>query len=320
MRRVLITAFALLALVPAGAVAWPGRDDDAGQDDGLGYGSDVVRVYRGTVVSLGQDGSIVVDVRTRACPGRGGPIGPENLPNSPAGLTDTEYHGGWGGYGPGDDSSAAGDQYGGKPDYGNGPKGPRGGPNDRGRGKPSKLVDRRLTFKTDADTAVYRNGDESTLAAIQPGDTIAIALLADQDMTEEEILAEPAWVVSAYGASTSYGFAGRITATDTTAGTLTVDVKRATKNGKTVLTGLGSTTVTFVTGTNTRISRNGKKVALADLQVGDLAAVGIRAGKSATPQEVVGTPATSVLALSKTKITNTSALKWAKRAASKAKK
>jgi hypothetical protein len=167
---------------------------------------------------------------------------------------------------------------------------------------------------------VYRNGDESTLSAIQPGDTIAIALLADQDMTEEEILAEPAWVVSAYGASTSYGFAGRITATDTTAGTLTVDVKRATKNGKTVLTGLGSTTVAFVTGTNTRITRNGKKVALSDLQVGDLAAVGIRAGKSATPQEVVGTPATSVLALSKTKITPTSALKFAKRAAAKAKK
>jgi Domain of unknown function (DUF5666) len=181
-------------------------------------------------------------------------------------------------------------------------------------------VNRRLTFKTDADTAFYRNGDEATLSAIQPGDTIAIALLADEDMTEEEILAEPAWVVSAYGASTSYGFAGRITATDTAAGTLTVDVKRATKNGKAVLTGLGSNTVTFATGTNTRITRNGKKVALSDLQVGDLAAVGIRAGKSATPQEVVGTPATSVLALSKTKITPTGALKFATRAAAKAKR
>ena len=139
-------------------------------------------------------------------------------------------------------------------------------------------------------------------------------------MTEAEILAEPAWVVSAYSSSTSYGFAGKITATDTTAGTLTVDVKKATKNGKTVLAGLGTTTVTFTTGTNTAITRNGKKVALADLQVGDLAAVGIRAGKSATPQEVVGTPASSVLALSKSKSATTSAMKWAARAASKAKK
>ena len=46
----------------------------------------------------------------------------------------------------------------------------------------------------------------------------------------------------------------------------------------------------------------------------------LAAGKSATPQEVVGTPASSVLALSKSKSATTSPLKFATRAAKKAKK
>jgi hypothetical protein len=295
----------------------------AGAEDPFGTSSDVVRVYRGTVVSVGQDGSIVADVRTRACPGRGTSIGAEDLPDSPAGTTTQGHRPGGGGFGSGDqeptDDGAAGQEYGSQdPGIRGGDR--RGGPRDRGRGRPSRLLDRQLTFKTDADTAVYRNGADSTVSAVQPGDTISISLLGDDDMTEAEILAEPAWVVSAYSASTSYGFAGKITATDTAAGTVTVDVKKATKNGKTVLAGLGSSTVTFVTGTNTSITRNGTKVALSDLQVGDLAAVGIRAGKSATPQEVVGTPATSVLAYSKVANTTTNALKYAKGAAARAKK
>src|SRR4051794_29955213 len=123
MRRVLITAVALLALAPAGAVAWQGRDDDAGAQDENGAGSDVVRVYRGTVVSVGDDGTIVADVRTRACPGRGGPIGPEDLPDSPASDTgsDTQTHFGGPGGGPSQDvtdDSAAGEEYGGDDEYG----------------------------------------------------------------------------------------------------------------------------------------------------------------------------------------------------------
>jgi len=276
-----------------------------------------VRVYRGTVVSVGQDGSIVADVRTRACPGRDASVGPEGLPGSPAGTTTESHRGPGGGFGESSETSddgAAGQQYGGSEDRGG------RGPRDRGRGRPARLLNQQLTFKTDADTTVYRNGDDSTVPAIQPGDTVSVSVLGDGDMTEAEILAEPAWVVSAYAASTSYGFAGKITATDTAAGTVTVDVKRATKNGKTVLAGLGSSSVTFVTGTNTALTRNGKKVALADLKVGDLVAVGIRAGKSATPQEVVATPATSVLAYSKVANTTTNALKYAKRAAARARK
>src|SRR3954447_16015138 len=112
MRRVLITAFALLAVVPAGAVAWQGKDGEQGQDDAFGTGSDVVRVYRGTVVSVGQDGSIVAGVRTRACPGRGAPMGAEDLPASPASTAPatTQTHVG-GGY-DAEDDSAAGQEYG----------------------------------------------------------------------------------------------------------------------------------------------------------------------------------------------------------------
>jgi hypothetical protein len=327
MRRVLITAVALLALAPAGAVAWQGDDNAGTQDDEYGAGSDVVKVYRGTVVSVGGDGTIVADVRTRACPGRGAAMGPEDLPDSPASDsntgTTTQMHFGGSGGGGAADQQYGGDEggpRGGQRGPRGGGRGGRGGPSDRGRGKPARLVDRRLTFKTDADTTVYRNGDDAVVSAIQAGDTISVSLLVDEDTTEAEALAEPAWIVSAYSASTSYGFAGKITAIDTTAGTLTVDVKKSTKNGKAVITGLGASTVTFATGTNTAITRNGKKVALSGLAVGDLAAVGIRAGKAATPQEVVGTPASSVLALTKSKTTTTSALKYAKRAAKKAKK
>src|SRR3954449_13029277 len=168
MRRVLITAFALLGVVPAGAVAWQGKDGEQGQEDAFGTGSDVVRVYRGTVVSVGQDGSIVADVRTRACPGRGAPMGAEDLPDSPAsntGSTTQSHRGPGGGYGDAGaqgDGNAADQQYGGTEDdeYGNGPRRPRGPGGgergDRGRGRPAQLLNRTLTFKTDADTSVYR--------------------------------------------------------------------------------------------------------------------------------------------------------------------
>src|SRR5215203_6502663 len=138
MRRVLITAVALLALAPAGAVAWQGVDGDAAsQDDGFSTGSDVVRVYRGTVVSLGQDGSIVADVRTRACPGRDASVGPEGLPGSPAGTTTESHRGPGGGFGESSETSddgAAGQQYGGSEDRGG------RGPRDRGRGRPARLL------------------------------------------------------------------------------------------------------------------------------------------------------------------------------------
>ena len=335
MRRVLITVAGLLALAPAAAVARQGYDGGAAQDQGTGNAgaTEIVRVYRGTVVSVGQDGKIVADVRTSACPGRGATLGPEGLPDSPADDSSgtSQSHGAPGG-GPGQQSgfgqagypsngdSSADSEYSGDTPAPSGDPRQGGGPRDRGRGRPARLVNRRLTFTTDADTTVYRNGDDAAVTDLKAGDAISISIVADRSATETEALASPAWIVSAYSSSASYGFAGKVTGVDTTAGTLTIAVTRTTSGGATVLAGLGTTTVTFSTGTNTAIARNGKKAALGDLVVGDLAAVGIRAGETATPQEVIGTPASTVLALSRSRTTTTSARTYAKRAAKKARK
>ena len=76
---------------------------------------------------------------------------------------------------------------------------------------------RRVTFKTDADTLVVRDGAEATVADLVAGDRIDVAIVTEDASSYEEVLATPAWIVVARAAKVKkalYGFAGKVTALD----------------------------------------------------------------------------------------------------------
>lgn len=54
---------------------------------------------------------------------------------------------------------------------------------------------RRLTFQTDEETRIWKEGEESSLAEIENGDLAGVGILAPDDASLEEVLATPAAVV-----------------------------------------------------------------------------------------------------------------------------
>ena len=111
-----------------------------------------------------------------------------------------------------------------------------------------------------------------------------------------------------------FGFAGEVKSVD--GDNVTLTVKRATKSARKLLP--DNQDVTFTTDDSTRVIVDGKKAALSDLSAGDGAAVGIRAPKGSTLEQVVATPAKVVLGLSK-KASTAKLSRLAKRAAAAAK-
>ncbi len=201
-----------------------------------------------------------------------------------------------------DVGSGSGDEYAVAPE----PSGQRRG---RGNGRRSyasrasassrERVVTRVALNTDADTLVIREGSEATVADLLAGDQIDVAIIADRSLTPAEILATPAWSIVAKAAIVQkilYGFAGKVTAIDLAAGTVTLDVKYATKSARAAI-GAGTKSITFLTDTNTDVFKGGVAVGLADIATGDLVGVGVRAAKGSTQEQLVATPARTVVAL-----------------------
>lgn len=156
---------------------------------------------------------------------------------------------------------------------------------------------RQVTFKTDADTEVYLGEDEGTLSDLKPGDSIAVAIVADSDATRDEVLATPAFAVYVNKRPSQYGFAGKVTATDTAAKTLTVKVRYATRNIRSQLDQADSRTLTFTTDDATLFKTGSPDGTLADIKVDDVVAVGIKGAKGASLSDVLATPASVVYEL-----------------------
>jgi hypothetical protein len=160
---------------------------------------------------------------------------------------------------------------------------------------------RRVTFTTDDDTLVVRNGAEAAVTDLLAGDRIDVTIVTEDASSYEEVLATPAWIIVAKAAKVKkilHGFAGKVTARDATANTLTVDVKYATKSARAMI-GAGTKSVTFLTDASTDIRRGGEDVGLGDLAVGDLVGVGVRAAKGSSLPQLEATPARTIVALTK---------------------
>jgi hypothetical protein len=154
-----------------------------------------------------------------------------------------------------------------------------------------------ITVKADANTAIFRNGADATLADIVVGDVVNVFIVADEGQTREQALASPAFAILARSKQTvvTYGFAGRVTAVDTTAGTLTVNVTKATRRARALLGSGAAQSVTFKIGESTIVIVDGQPAQLSALSPGDAAAVGVKASKTASLAEISATPARVVL-------------------------
>lgn len=295
----LLALFAALLLAPAALAGESGSQpqgppggDPQGEHPSfgpppLGFPGLGLRVFRGEVLSVdAEQGTITALVAPGRHPGKRPP-----------------RH-----QGPGGDE---GDRPGGdRP----GPGGPQGGPAKNRRNRPPL---RKVTFHTDEDTTVLRNGEEAQVGELQEGDLLMVAIEAEPGSSIEEILATPAWFVSAYGRPAFYGFGGKVTGVNTEGGTLTLEVRRATRAARQALREAGverGSEVTFLTSEDTRIVVDGDHGELGGIEPGDHAGVGIMAAKGASLEELQGTPASIVLA-SKHKRAGPAASRLARRAA-----
>ena len=159
-----------------------------------------------------------------------------------------------------------------------------------------------MTFTTDADTLVVRDGVEAKVTDLQPADRIDVAIVTEDASSFEEVLATPVWIVLARAAKVKtvlFGFAGRVTALDAAAKTVTVDVKYATKSARAAIGPQGPTccVIAFLTDPKTDIRKGGEFVGLDTLVVGDLVGVGIRAPKGSLLPAVQLIPARTIVAL-----------------------
>ncbi len=127
--------------------------------------------------------------------------------------------------------------------------------------------DQTVTFTTDEDTSFYRDGNDAGLADLRAGDKIEVLILVDEGTSLQDALKEAAFTVSAYSATSAYGFAGKVTALGD--GTVSIRLRYATPAARTAM---GSTTVkgtalTFAVNGNTRVVIRGGSSELAALGV-----------------------------------------------------
>ena len=298
-RRLLIGMVATAAFT-ATAVA-PALADRSG--DGPSNDGPDVQVFRGTVVSTDATaGTVTATVTTGHHGGRGhhghhgfGPGGP--------------FGGGFG-QGPGSGSGDTGTTDTNSGDAGSDSFRSAGGTGsghhcDAAVGNDTSAT-QTITFKTDADTKVTRNGDDATLDQLQAGDAVLVAIVFDPS-TGGTVTDQPAWMVAAYTKASFYGFAGKVTGVDETAKTITLQVAKTTKNAKAALAEDSDGEITFLTDANTRFSKAGDKVSLSDIAVGDSAGIGIKAAPTATLAEITATPASVVFDVAGTSATSAKA-------------
>lgn len=158
-------------------------------------------------------------------------------------------------------------------------------------------VIQRMTFRAGPETHVALDAKQSSLEALKAGDLLHVAIVASRDASLDEVLATPAWVVSAYRVPGFYGFGGRVIDVDPEAGEITLKVRYTTPDARRVLDQHGSDRVTLTTDSETEVWVEGEPSSLDELGPGDLAGVGILAGRRASADEVLSTPARVVFGL-----------------------
>lgn len=308
---VLLVALATAAVPGAGLALAHDRDGDDGYRGG--ERTNDVHTYKGTVVSVdAAAGTITADIERPKRPKRGfghggghhpfppgGPTGPSG-PSGPSGAT-----------GPTGATGPSGEQ-GFQPFGGPGDRGPRGnrgpgGPRPRasaahrrgghGRKHGNRSRIQRVTFRTDEDTAVYRNRKRATVADLLPTDAIDVVIVTEEETSNADALAEPAFLVAAKEKKAKpafYGFAGEVKSVD--GDNVTLAVTRATKSSRKLFG--ANKDATFTTNDATRVTVDGDRSELGDLEAGDDAAIGIRAPKGSTIEQILATPAKVVIGLS----------------------
>lgn len=173
----------------------------------------------------------------------------------------------------------------------------------------------RMTFRVDDDTTVYRDGRKAALEDLRAGDLLHVAILADRDASLEEVLATPAFVMSAAQRPEFFGFGGRVTAVDAERGAISLRVKYATPAARRLIGDGEPPVLTFATNADTDVIVDGERGSLERLGAGDLAGVGVIGHRRSTLAEVLATPARMVIGLTEARPTDRRYARLARRAA-----
>jgi hypothetical protein len=152
-----------------------------------------------------------------------------------------------------------------------------------------------VTITTDAQTELKINHQDGTVGDLVAGDRFEATFSGSPADSIQTLVSNPAARVSARTpreAHRFYAFAGMVTAVDTTAGTVTVDVSRSRPDD---LVPSGSAPVSFTVGPDTLImAGTGPSgpagASLADVSVGDTVAGGVIGDGRLTLSQVESTP------------------------------
>jgi hypothetical protein len=174
----------------------------------------------------------------------------------------------------------------------------------------------RVTITTDSNTKIVINGKVATVSDLAAGDKFGALFSGSPTDSIETLVTNPPIAVFAKGSSVwshpqLYGFVGTVTAVDTTAGTVTVNVRRTLPSS---LAPSGSS-ATFTVGPHTLILAGGSLfgASLSDVSVGDVVAGGELAPAGETLAQVEATPLKVLIDLPTTTTTG-SAVRHLKRA------
>lgn len=176
-------------------------------------------------------------------------------------------------------------------------------PQDGGFGHDSDFFGRtpvattQVTITTDSNTRVRVNDEEGTVGDMAAGDQFAALFTGSPGDPLETLVASPALAVLDQTppkpqAHQLYAFVGTVTATDTTAGTVTVDVTRSLPSD---LVPAGSAPVAFTIGPETLVlgGTSGGDLfggSLSNVAVGDIVAGGVVGDAGETLAQVQSTP------------------------------
>jgi hypothetical protein len=145
-----------------------------------------------------------------------------------------------------------------------------------------------VTITTDSSTKVKINGKTATVPELVAGAKFIALFKGSNSDSIQTLVANPAVAVYARTPRQLYAFVGSVTAVDTKAGTVTVDVTRSLPGS---LVPSGSPAAPFTVGPNTLILGGTKLFggSLSDVSVGDIVAGGLigQAGQTLTQVEAL---------------------------------